>query len=344
MRPAPPRCAPSTVCYSKRIGVHARTCSFHDICIFYYFRDTLVFTKMNEELLINLVQGYKELYDLQDPHYDDQQRRDNIWKEIGDIMKESATACRERWRRVRDNYRRAKKLRKTKSGQAATNMKKPKYEDLLSFLIPYISNEDETFSNFPLNNVSQDSSNEDNSLLDDNHSRDSPGSSAGTSQSTIRNRPGSSEDISPRPYKRNSKSLDTPPQLSPTHSLLQEYLEKKYRAQKNESHKIVDFFKNLGETVSNFPEDVQIRVKREVFKIVTDAEELVFRDKSKPQYVLKLSQESASPIIGVLNDLDAQPPNQIITPTSTNVNTNNNNTQEEIGLDLDDNALNVFFH
>lgn len=44
---------------------------------------------MNEELLINLVQGYKELYDLQDPHYDDQQRRDNIWKEIGDIMKES---------------------------------------------------------------------------------------------------------------------------------------------------------------------------------------------------------------------------------------------------------------
>lgn len=43
---------------------------------------------MNEELLISLVQGYKELYDLQDSHYDDQQRRDNIWKEIGDIMKE----------------------------------------------------------------------------------------------------------------------------------------------------------------------------------------------------------------------------------------------------------------
>lgn len=66
-------------------------------------------------------------------------------------------------------------------------MKKPKYEDLLSFLNPYISNEDETFSNFPPNNVSQDSSNEDNSLLDDTHNRDSTGSSADTSQSTIRN-------------------------------------------------------------------------------------------------------------------------------------------------------------
>ncbi|KAF9810155.1 hypothetical protein SFRURICE_012188, partial [Spodoptera frugiperda] len=192
--------------------------------------------------------------------------------------------CRDRWRRIRDNYRRAKKLRKTKSGQAATNMKKPKYEDLLSFLIPYISNEDETLSNFPPNNVSQDSSNEDNSLLDDIHSRDSSGSSA-----------------------------DIPPQLSPTHSLLQEYLEKKYGAQKNKSDKIVEFFK----TVSNFPEDVQISVKREVFKIVTDAEELVFRE--KPQCVLEISQESAPSIIVVnSNDVDAQPSNQIITPTSTN--------------------------
>lgn len=223
-------------------------------------------------------------------------------------------------------------------------MKKPKYEDLLSFLNPYISNEDETFSNFPPNNVSQDSNNEDNSLLDDTHNRDSTGSSAGTSQSTIRNRPGSSEDSSPRLYKRNSRSLDTPPQLSPTHSLLQDYLEKKYSAKKNKSDKMVDFFKNLGETVSKFPEDVQIRVKREVFKIVTDAEELVFKDKSKPQYVLQLSQESASPIIVInSNDVDAQPPNQIITPTSTNVvNPNDIDTQEE--MCLDDNELNAFLN
>ncbi|CAG9793096.1 unnamed protein product [Diatraea saccharalis] len=312
---------------------------------------------VDPEALIIEVESRTFLYAKALPDYSNKIVKNNAWESITKNLSEDWEAltneeknsrsktCRDRWRRIRDNYRRAKKLRKTKSGQAATNMKKPKYEDLLSFLIPYISNEDETFSNFPPNYIFQDSSNEDNSLLDDIHSRDSPSSSAGTSQSTIRNRPGSSEDSSPRAYKRNPRTLDIPPQLSPTHSLLQEYLEKKYSTKKNESDKIVEFFKNLGETVSNFPEDVQIRVKREVFKIVTDAEEFVFREKSKPQYVLELSQESAPPIIVVnSNDVDAQPRNQKITPTSTNVNPNDIDTQEEIGLDLDDNALNAFLN
>lgn len=100
----------------------------------------------------------------------------------------------------------------------------------------------------------------------------------------------------------------------------------------------------MGETVSNFPEDVQIRVKREVFKIVIDAEELVFKDKSRPQYVLQLSQENTLPIIVInSNDVDTQPPNQIITPTSTNVvNPNDIDTQEE--MCLDDNELNAFLN
>jgi hypothetical protein len=47
---------------------------------------------MDEELLISLVQNYKELYDLQHEHYDDNQRRNNIWEEIGGIMKQPGTA------------------------------------------------------------------------------------------------------------------------------------------------------------------------------------------------------------------------------------------------------------
>lgn len=70
---------------------------------------------------------------------------------------------------------------------------------------------------------------------------------------------------------------------------------------------------------------------------------MVFKDKSKPQYVLQLSQESASPIVINSNDVDAQPPNQIITPTSTNVvNPNDIDTQEEVCLD--DNELNAFLN
>lgn len=44
---------------------------------------------MNEELLISLVQKYKELYDLGDPRYHDEQRRMNIWQEIGQILNET---------------------------------------------------------------------------------------------------------------------------------------------------------------------------------------------------------------------------------------------------------------
>jgi len=33
--------------------------------------------------LITIVQEYEELYNLKHPHYSNQQRRDNIWDEIG---------------------------------------------------------------------------------------------------------------------------------------------------------------------------------------------------------------------------------------------------------------------
>lgn len=52
---------------------------------------------------------------------------------------------------------------------------------------PILATRMKLFQIFHQINVSQDSSNEDNSLLDDTHNRDSTGSSADTSQSTIRN-------------------------------------------------------------------------------------------------------------------------------------------------------------
>ncbi|CAB3229523.1 unnamed protein product [Arctia plantaginis] len=83
---------------------------------------------MNEELLISLVQKYRELYDLGDPRYHDEQRRMNIWQEIAKILNETPANCKERWKRIRDDYRRAKKQRLTKSGQAATNIKPIRFE------------------------------------------------------------------------------------------------------------------------------------------------------------------------------------------------------------------------
>lgn len=42
---------------------------------------------MENEMLITLVQKYEELYNLKPSQYSNLQRRDNIWEEIGDVMK-----------------------------------------------------------------------------------------------------------------------------------------------------------------------------------------------------------------------------------------------------------------
>jgi hypothetical protein len=70
--------------------------------------------------------------------------------------------CRERWTRLRDNHRKASRLRKTKSGQAASKMKAPKFEKKLTFLVPYIFDEETRQSN-----ISSPST-----LLDDEQSND----------------------------------------------------------------------------------------------------------------------------------------------------------------------------
>jgi len=54
--------------------------------------------------------------------------------------------CKKKWSSVRDQFRRTLQKRKTASGQAAVNNRKYKYEDILEFLLPHISERD-TLSN-----------------------------------------------------------------------------------------------------------------------------------------------------------------------------------------------------
>lgn len=48
-------------------------------------------------------------------------------------------ACKQRWQSLRDSYRRALNKRKGKTGQAATKIKKWKYEDEMSFVAPFFA-------------------------------------------------------------------------------------------------------------------------------------------------------------------------------------------------------------
>ncbi|XP_049884367.1 uncharacterized protein LOC126379594 [Pectinophora gossypiella] len=211
---------------------------------------------MDEEKLIGLVQDHRELYDIHDRRYDDHHRREEVWREIGRMMSVSADKCKARWKRIRDNYRRARKLRRRKSSQGAKMIKCPRHEKLLHFLNPYLElNKGEKVKDIPPES------------LDVNISEgiSTPESSIGSSQSNNVK----------RTKKRKYESSET---LEPNlNSIRQNDCEVSY-APKQPQDKVVSFFLNMGETVKNFPEDVQIRVKREVFKIVNDAEELVYNN------------------------------------------------------------------
>lgn len=50
---------------------------------------------MDAITLILLVEQYEELYNLQHPLYMNQQRRDNVWEEIGEQMNANGFVCKE---------------------------------------------------------------------------------------------------------------------------------------------------------------------------------------------------------------------------------------------------------
>lgn len=178
---------------------------------------------MDEEKLINMVRERRELYDLNHPLYDVRPKRDLAWKQISEALKHSPRDCRDKWKRLRDCYRRAQKLRRIKSEQGTKFIKRPKYEHLLTFL---------------------------NAHLRD----DARHSSA--------EQPDSSNDESSRGDAASPASVQDAPTAPPR-------------------DKVTDFFMGLIETVKDLPEDVQIQVKRDVFKVVSDAEELVYKSKTE---------------------------------------------------------------
>lgn len=176
----------------------------------------------------------------------------------------SAAECREKLKRLRDNYRRAKPLRQTKSEQAATKGKPIRYEKELEFLSKYISNDEETLTNLSSSIISEDES--------EQTSRPSTPSTVQTDETSSN---------CPRVKKKRGAHDSDAGTPTSAHSLFQSYLEKEYSENgTKETDTVVEFFANLGKTVKTFPENIQVRIKGAVFKIINDAEMKVLNRKS----------------------------------------------------------------
>uniref|UniRef100_A0A6P7F325 Transcription factor Adf-1-like n=1 Tax=Diabrotica virgifera virgifera TaxID=50390 RepID=A0A6P7F325_DIAVI len=73
------------------------------------------------EKLIELVKKYPILYDLSHEDYKNIRKKDKIWDEIGQEMKECREELKRRWRSLRDSYVRYLRVIKTRTGQGAQN-------------------------------------------------------------------------------------------------------------------------------------------------------------------------------------------------------------------------------
>ncbi|XP_050515031.1 transcription factor Adf-1-like [Diabrotica virgifera virgifera] len=73
------------------------------------------------EKLIELVKKYPILYDLSHEDYKNIRKKDKIWDEIGQEMKECREELKRRWRSLRDSYVRYLRVIKTRTEQGAQN-------------------------------------------------------------------------------------------------------------------------------------------------------------------------------------------------------------------------------
>lgn len=169
--------------------------------------------------------------------------------------------CKETWRKLRDNYRKAKQLRKTKSGQSAKKIKPIKFEKELAFLDPHLQQPQELQTSNLLVPSSGDDSDADGSSqqLTEGFSEPPTPDSAKSVAST------STCHLSRSKRKREHVQ----------HSPMQEYLQFKREQQvssQTNAHPLDVFFSSMAATVKTFPAPTQLNIKRQVFQLVTDAE------------------------------------------------------------------------
>ncbi|XP_049778732.1 uncharacterized protein LOC126175795 [Schistocerca cancellata] len=93
-----------------------------------------------EEQLIAQVYQHNILYDKTSFHYKDPRMRMEAWEEIGRALKVPGSECLKAWRKLRNCYMNAIKRRRFSSKATHANKKytKWKFEDEMSFLLPYM--------------------------------------------------------------------------------------------------------------------------------------------------------------------------------------------------------------
>lgn len=159
-------------------------------------------------------------------------------------------------------------LRKTKSGQAASKLKPPKYYKELTFLTPYLNDEEERLSNLSPP-IGDDSNGDEEELEISRNLNNLDSDTVNESSDTQESQPTSSL-LSSRTVGRKSKFVT--PQQPTAANVLQEYLSKKEQLNSLQSDPMVEFFINMAKTVKTFPIRDQVHIKAQLFQMVNNVE------------------------------------------------------------------------
>lgn len=193
----------------------------------------------------------------------------------------TGATCKDRWHKIRENYRKALNLRKTKSGQAADKMKPPKYHQELSFLTPYLNDEETRRSSIPdVSRTLQDISNSPDYTRSPDYIIESP--TGGGSESQCSDSSLSTSRFSNAQKRRYTTPFRTPfssidqRSTSTAATVLKDYLSRTEQAQnqqiKPESDALIDFFMTMAKTVAKFPVTKQLKIKSQLFQMVHSVE------------------------------------------------------------------------
>ncbi|XP_053615470.1 transcription factor Adf-1-like isoform X2 [Plodia interpunctella] len=203
---------------------------------------------VDEQALMELVKINEPLYNREHENYSNTALRENIWREIANDLGVSAQLCKDKWTRIRDNFRKALLLRKQWIDSGAKCSRPPKHYNRLSFLLPYLK--DDNFH--PLEKDIEDKICEEE-----------------CSDSSLSN---------PTPRKVMKRSAS----IVEFHEENEEGAERTeevlvYESQPGQSRSesdpvLTEFFVNMANTVARFPVKKQLKIKQKLFQMVFDVE------------------------------------------------------------------------
>jgi hypothetical protein len=177
----------------------------------------------------------------------------------------SAAECKRKWTSLRDNFRKAIKKRKTKSGQRAKPNRPWKYETNMNFLIPFIGEREQKSSLPNEPGYLNSSSDVDEETASSHDAKSSLNITVLSSSSALLD----SQDSTPSPCCAGGRRRQL--QLPPMAQVLQNYFDSK-KSKLEKSDHLKKFFDAMEETVRTFRPELQIEAKGKISALVTEYE------------------------------------------------------------------------